>query len=837
MSGNSLINAYYHQNKIYHKYISPDGTRHFEATNYEPTLGYMVKEETGWKDLAGNNLKVLQFPNMSEASKWKKENSGLLDIYGDIQYPIAFIGENYPDEIEVRKSKFNIYDFDIEAFSLDTEETPEPIRSITFQNMNTNIFYVFAYAEGFTPFADNIRYFKCKDETHLLRSIVDFFVRQDIDIITGWNIDGYDVGYTYNRIKKILGEDEANKLSPIKKIVRSEKMVNKKMQTVYRIEGIISWDYQTLYKKFTKDLRESYSLNFISQFELGEEKTSYKEEYDTLEGLYNKNFQLFMEYNIRDCQLIYLLDEKLKYIDNAIMYFYMAKCEPQNIFGTTKPWDSLIYCELLKENILCPPNKTSHKEDFEGGYVKEPIRGFRKWVSVDDIISSYPNQICGSNMSPETVLSESEVNDELKQIRETYTGVVKCLDIDSLEQISEVLRKHNVTYTSNGHFFSKKKQGFIPKIVSRLFQRRIATKKLMKDPNIDKAMMSVLDNLQYTLKIFLNSIYGAMASHHFRYYDIRIATAITWQGQLCARGAATYLMKHVQDIEWDYQDTDSIFINLNGIVTKRFGEKEPDKETVAKFLIKYHDKVIEPTINTFFDKLNKNLNMFAFSLEMEFEGLSNAVIFVEKKKYCMSQIYCDGKWYLDKPKMKIKGIEVVRTSTPYVVREKIRETLNLIFQTGDNKILIDFIEEFRKEFYKMSFEEVGMPRGINLYGNRRDKQTGTTSTVLHTLGRKGIPIQVRAALIYNKALKDFKLEKKYPVIENGDKIKFAYIKKPNYIQSDIVGCLEKMPKELLPKFEIDYPVMFQKTFMAPLEKIFSTIGYDTETRVDLSEFF
>jgi DNA polymerase elongation subunit (family B) len=280
----------------------------------------------------------------------------------------------------------------------------------------------------------------------------------------------------------------------------------------------------------------------------------------------------------------------------------------------------------------------------------------------------------------------------------------------------------------------------------------------------------------------------------------------------------------------------SIFLNLSNIVKNRYGDKEPDKETIAKFLVKYHEKIIEPKIEEFFNKLNKNLNMFAFSLEMEYEGLSSAVIFVEKKKYCMAQVYSDGKWYLDKPKMKIKGIEVVRTSTPFCVREKIRETLDLIFETGDNKLLIAFIEKFRKEFYKMSFEEVAMPRGVNFYGNRTDKRTGVTNRILYELGTKGLPINVRAAYIFNKALKDFKLEKKYPPIENGDKIRYAYIKQPNYLHSEIVGCSDKLPKELKDKFQIDYPKMFDKTFMSPLEKIFSTIDFKTEES-GLDDFF
>jgi DNA polymerase elongation subunit (family B) len=262
---------------MHHKFIE-DGIRKQEIVNYEPILGYQVEKECEWKDIYGHNIETKRFSDMSSANEWKKENNTIIDIFGDISFPIAFISEKYPNEIELQKKAMNIYAFDIEAFSLDIENAPEPIRAITFQNLISNTFHVFAYKETFVPFSNNIKYHQCNDENHLLKMIIDFFNRQDIDILTGWNIDNYDIGYLYNRIRVLLGEELANTISPIKKVSKSDKTINKRLTTVYRIEGIVSWDYMTLYKKFTKDNRESYSLNFISQFELGEEKTNYKEE-------------------------------------------------------------------------------------------------------------------------------------------------------------------------------------------------------------------------------------------------------------------------------------------------------------------------------------------------------------------------------------------------------------------------------------------------------------------------------------------------------------------------------------------------------------------------------
>ena len=586
----SLINVYSKDaNNLIHKYIE-NGCRKQKIVKYQPILGYMVDKETEWHDIFGNNIQTTRFDSMMDARNWKKENKHM-DIYGDIHFTTAFIAEEYPDDIELQKKQMNIYSYDIEAFSLDTTNAPEPIRTITFHNMIKDVFYVFGYGSDYSPTESNVNYYDCGNEESLLHQVVDFFNRQDIDILTGWNIEGYDNAYLFNRLKRILGEDKAKSISPIGKVSKSTKMINKNYVDVYRIEGIICWDYMLLYQKFTLGNRESYSLDYISGYEIKAAKTEYKDEYKTLENLYNKNYQLFVSYNIHDCRLISNLDKKLNYISNAISYSYMAKCEPQNIFGTTAPWDSLVYGESIKDKLLCPPNKTEDSSDFEGGYVREPNRGLRSWGSVVDIVSSYPNNIKAANMSPETILSEREVRDipELLTIREKHLGVTTLLDIDSVD-ISHILLKYNLTYTANGQFFKKDKQGIIPRLVSKLFAERVATKKLMKTTT-DKELYSQLDNKQYTLKIFLNSIFGAMASNYFRYFDIRIGEAITWQGQVCARGAVAYLMKQHPDIVWDYGDTDSVekdslvyidgkqdtienfYNNLNGIRTDNKGKE------------------------------------------------------------------------------------------------------------------------------------------------------------------------------------------------------------------------------------------------------------------------
>lgn len=827
----SFISVVQYNNKIHHSYIE-NGVRKKEVVNYQPIRGFITEKESEWKDVYGNNLSTTRFPDMKSCSEWTKEQINILDVYGDIQNVPAFITENYPTDIPIQKEHMNIYNFDLEcnvgsAGGFPKASDPENyINAITFQNMVTNQYYVYSLKD-YTPTESNVTYTKCKNEEDLLEHIIDFLMIKNVDILSGYNINAFDIPYIVDRITLVMGEDKAKRLSPMNKLRKLDKIVNKKVTTTYFIEGIIIADYIELYKKFVFDGRESYSLDYISQYELGAGKLEYKDEHGNLNTLYQYDFRKFIDYNIKDVELVYLLEQKLHFIDIAIGYAYSMKCNIDDIFGTLKPWDSLLFSILYNKKILCNPSKYSSAEEFLGGYVREPVRGMQKWVEVVDIISSYPNQIIQSNMSPETILSNKEIysNNDLVWIKEGDWCLDNCIDIEKLSTIQETLEKYNVTYTCNGQFFRRDKQGFIPEIVESVFNERLAIKGKIKEAkkrNATKGEIEYLENQSLITKIKINSLYGAMATEYFRWYDIRIASAVTHQGQLCARGAGEYVTKLYSDIDWIYSDTDSLFFSLNKTVNQRF-KNLPDKKTIAEFCMKYHNNVIVPTLKEFFAKLNTILNTFKPAVGMEFECLADVNIFIEKKKYVMQIVNKEGDWCLDNPKLKIKGIEVVRSSTPQCVRDKLKTALDLIFKTEDNDVLIDFIEEFRTEFYKLKYEQVAFPRGVNFSE--------------YTLQSKSLPIAVRAAFIYNQALVNMNLHNKYLSIGDGGKIKFCYIKVPNVYRSDVIGVLDKLPEEMINTFKIDYPLQFKKAFLNPLEKIFDCIGWKLEKVNCLDDIF
>ena len=581
------------------------------------------------------------------------------------------------------------------------------------------------------------------------------------------------------------------------------------------------------YCKFNVKQAEEYLSDIIDTLSIEEllelEKTiDYTIDTPDITSLYKKDFETLITYNIQDVTLVFKLNNKFKFIELALSIMQLAKCKPESIFGTVQPWDCILYNELLKTKKLCPSVNRHDKQDFVGGYVQEIEPNFYKWLSVYDIVSSYPNQIISSNMSAETIIHDRELPDELRNIKQKFSSIETCLDVDSLEEIKPILEKYGVTFTSNRQFFRTDIDGFIASIYSKIFNKRLEAKtsiKKAKELN-NKVLEDQATLLSYTLKILLNSGYGALANQHSRYFDIRIAEAITSDGQVCVRGCSEYVTNKL-GIKVVASDTDSNFFNLEPIVKQRFGNNIPNDETVLKFLLKYNNKVLEPVINEFFDKLSSNLNMKRKTISMEPECIANSTIYVAKKRYIMSKLWEEGYTY-ESPKLKIKGVEIVRTSTPQWCRDKLKKAVNLIFETESNDILIDFINKCRIEFNTLPYETIAFPRGVQFSD--------------YNLQSKSLPIAVRAAFIYNKFLKLKKLTDKYPLINNGDKIKFIFIEEPNVVGSNVIACSTKFPTEFS-MLNVDYKTQFNKSFLAPLENIFTSIGWVYEKINSLDEFF
>ena len=533
----------------------------------------------------------------------------------------------------------------------------------------------------------------------------------------------------------------------------------------------------------------------------------------------------------------------MKLLEMVISLAYLCKVNYGNTFGQVRMWDTLIYNHLLRKNTVIPPKRSSHKSfEFEGAYVKEPILGIHDWVVNFDLNSLYPHLIMQYNVSPETLVTD-ELPPELQKIKDARPGVEGLMNqTQSLD-----LKKYKVTYTPNNEFYRTDKQGFLPEMMQQIYDDRVkykelmieTKKKLQKEKDTQKRfqlsnLVSKYNNMQHNLKITLNSAFGAMGNEHFRFFDQRIAEAITTSGQLSIKWIEkeinlylNSLLKTEEDKDFVVAvDTDSVYICLNDLVKNVFEGIEDDKNKVIDFLDKVCSEQIEKIIDKSYQKLAKYMNAFDQKMVMKRENLADRALWTAKKRYIMNVYDSEGIRY-DEPQLKIMGIEAIRSSTPAACKDKMKHIFKIIMNGTENDA-IDYIDEFRKEFQTLDAEDIFFPRSVRGISKYHD--------AAH-LYKKGAPVHVKGALLYNKLLKDKKLLHSYPIIKDGEKIKFAYLKKQNTTGGEVIAILNQLPKELELQQYIDYDKQFQKAFIEPMASVMNSVGWNTEHISTLEDFF
>ena len=829
-----------------------DGKKIKLKIDYEPQLYLPARNGKGThKTLEGIDLVPKRFDGIREAREYVKQYDGLPGvpkIYGNTRYEYAFIAEQHPDMVDWEQDKISIAIIDIEVGSEngfpDPYKADEPITAIalTFINGHT---YVFGCGDFRNDNPDTITYIKCKDEYSLCSKFIELWSRMYPDVITGWNTKFFDIPYLINRFRKILGEDKAKMLSPWNYISERKTNINGRLLIAYSFVGIESLDYIELYKWYAPGgkSQESYRLDNIAQVELGEGKISY-DEYENLHQLYRQNYQLFIEYNIKDVALILKLEDKLKLIELALTLAYDTKCNYEDVFAQTRMWDSLTYSYLLGKGIIVPPKETQEKDAaFEGAYVKEPQIGLHNWVASFDLNSLYPHLMMQYNISPETLIEPENYTDEMRGILSQGVTVDKLLkrqiDISSLE---------DATITPNGQFFRTDIQGFLPKMMVEMYDDRKKFKKMMlqaqqeyenekdesKKYNIEKRVARY-NNLQLAKKVSLNSAYGALGSQYFRFYDLRMALGVTTAGQLSIRWIEAKINQYMNKLlgtDNDYviaSDTDSIYLRLGDLVNKVYGVDGVVKMPAQK-IIEFMDRVCEdklqPHIDKSYQELADYVHAYAQKMQMKREGLCDKGVWTAKKRYILNVYNNEGVQYAE-PHMKVMGLEMIKSSTPSAIREKMKLAIKLMM-TGTEQQVQDFIANFRKEFKTLPAEEISFPRGLNGLNTYSDPVM---------LFKKGTPIHVRGAIVYNHHLKELGLTKKYPLIQEGEKLKFTYLKMPNHFKNDVVSFPGRIPKEFELDNYIDYDVQFDKSFLEPISVILRCMKWSAEKNNSLEDFF
>jgi DNA polymerase elongation subunit (family B) len=649
-----------------------------------------------------------------------------------------------------------------------------------------------------------------------------------------------------NRFRKILGEDETRKLSPWNFITERKTNINGRQLIAYSLVGVESLDYIELYKWYAPGgkSQESYRLDNIAQVELGEGKISY-DEFDNLHALYRLNFQKFIEYNIKDVKLIIKLEDKLKLLELALTLAYDTKCNYEDVFAQTRMWDALTYSYLLNRGIIVPPREVQDKDAaFEGAYVKDPQVGMHNWVASFDLNSLYPHLMMQYNISPETLIEPQDYTPEMREVISQGVSVDKLL-IKSVN-LSNLT---DCTITPNGQFFRTDKIGFLPAMMEEMYQDRKKFKKMMliaqqeyenekdefKKYEIDKRVAR-FNNLQLAKKVSLNSAYGALGSQYFRFYDLRMALGVTTAGQLSIKWIEAkinqYMNKLLSTDNVDYviaSDTDSIYLRLGDLVNKVYGVDGVVKMPAQK-IIEFMDRVCEdklqPHIDRSYQELADYVHAFAQKMQMKREGLSDKGVWTAKKRYILNVYNNEGVQYAE-PHMKVMGLEMIKSSTPSAIREKMKLSIKLMM-TGTEQEVQDFIAKFRQEFKTLPAEEISFPRGLNGLNTYSDPVM---------LFKKGTPIHVRGAIVYNHYLKQKDLTKKYPLIQEGEKLKFTYLKMPNHFKNDVISFPSRIPKEFELDNYIDYDVQFDKAFLEPISVILRCMNWSAEKTNSLEDFF
>ena len=818
---NNYVNFYtnvsrYGNNILYRGYDT-EGKPDLRKIKYKPTLYAESKNPNAeWRGLDGTPVEPVHLSSMREAKDFMQSYGDIPNykIFGNTRHVHACIQSIFPNTIPADTSLINVVTIDIETAYSDgfphPRDAAEEILAITVKSSRNNKYVVFGLKDWSAEDSDvglNIEYHQFYSEQLLLSAFLDWWKEpyNMPDVITGWNTRFFDIPYIVNRMARILGESDTKHLSPWGMIEQRKIGVRGRDELTFEIVGISSLDYMDLFKKFayTYGNQESYSLNHISHVVLGEKKVDYSDVGDLMD-LFERDHQRFIDYNAKDVALVSRIDEKLGLIDLVMTMAYMAGVNFNDTLGTTAIWDSIIFRELMRQKIAIPQGKEHASSTFVGGYVKEPHVGMHDWVMSFDLNSLYPNIIIQYNMSPETLIRHD---------------------------------KAEGATAANGATFRKDKKGIIPQIVEKMYETRVVTKKQMLDvkQKIETEGSSehlvreatILENKQMATKILLNSLYGAMGNRYFRYFDLLVAEGVTTTGQKVIQHGEDAVNKYLQKVMADDKDrviamdTDSLYVGVGDIVNK-FCKNDP-----VDFLDKFAMEAIEPVLEKAYKQFAEDSNAFTNRMVMGREVIADRGIWTAKKRYILNVHDNEGVRYA-KPKLKVMGIEAVKSSTPMICRDAMKEMFKIIVQ-GNEKKTQDAIKVFKDAFKKLPPQQIGFPRGVSSVSDYVDKTQ---------IYRKGTPIHSRGSILYNYYVKKHGLDKKYQYITNGDKIKFLYLRKNNPIRENVIAFPnEHLPEELGLNDYIDTDLQFQKTFLDPLEIILKAIDWNAEPVATLEDFF
>jgi len=616
-----------------------------------------------------------------------------------------------------------------------------------------------------------------RSEADMLTRFINIFAEVQPTVITGWNIDNYDVPYLVNRIKKVLGAQAIKKLSPAG-IVEWNKNRER-----YKIFGVSSLDYLTLYKKFTYTELPNYRLDTVAKTELGKGKIEYEGD---LNQLFATDIKKFVEYNMVDVNLVYELDEKTQLLNLARTICHKGHVAYEDVYYASKYLDGAAIVDL-KRNGLVAPNKQfrfieeeTEADALAGAYVKDPIPGLYKWIYDLDLTSLYPSIIMSLNISPETKVAViKNWNQDL--LMKSDPQQVTFIDGTFVQDVKTWLQDNAYTVASNGAVYRTDIKGFLPTILAKWFDERVEYKDKRDEYEVGTEEYKFYDALQNTQKVLLNSFYGVLGLKTFRFHDLDNAGAITATGQSVIKFSAKVINNHyAKEIGQDhfinatngkaefafYTDTDSTFVSSLPLIAKRFPDYD---ETDEEFMIAQTNAIaseVQSLVNTMYDRyavVFHNTETHRWTIKQEYVAKSG--LWIAKKRYAQWVIFKEGK---PTDKLDIKGLDVVRSSFPEDFKKIMKETLWHILKQRDKTATTDMIHKFKSGLKSSPVLNVMKNSGvkeISKYTKKRKPFTGYLS---------GTPAHVKSAINFNDLLVSNGIRDIEPITD-GEKVKWAYL--------------------------------------------------------------
>lgn len=881
-------------NVIHERFIDSNGTEQIRSTEYQPTMFHhaMAGTESPYRDIYDKVCVKKQFANIKDAKNWmqRMKDTGM-EALGMDDFRLAYISDSYRNEIDYDKDRIRVASLDIEVTAPefpDPREAKYAIDAITHYDSVEDKFFVYDLVnDGLEEWCkskvdendipadvlERIVYMPFGTEKALLSAYIKDWKQRTPAIVTGWNSDKFDMAYMITRYKHVFGPNVIRFFSPFGKV--TEKTTTDDYgneQLGYTILGVALMDGMDLYKKFSFTPQPSYKLDAIAESETGKNKVEYS---GALNQLRRSDHQTYITYNIGDVLRVLDIDGKRNFIELVMSVAYYAKINYPGVMSPLKTWDAIIYNSLREDKKVIPENRKHIKTPYDGAYVKTPIISAYKYMVSFDYTSLYPMIIIQDNISPETIRGSFDA----RPMEEYIAGTAPR-------------PSDEFSCSPNGWMYTKEFKGVIPVEIEKVFKQRKMWKGRMTtaERNLEifkhyvehagdeafhhtfdfivpftdedkatiarmnkgtlKAYMKLCEKkisqcntAQLNRKISINSLYGALGNEHFRYFDIRNASAITLFGQLAIQWTERKVNEYLTGLCGEeptgyvkYADTDSLYVCMDKVIDKVGGESrfKSDKQWID-FLDKFSSERMEPMIQKATNELCVYMNNMENKMYMDREIIAGPPLgskglgsfWTAKKRYAANVWDSEGTRY-EKPKVKIMGMETQRSSTPLAVKKFLKESIRRILQEGELS-LQELYTQFEKEYKQLDYREIA---GVSSANNISKWNDGAGFPI------KGTPNHIKGALFFNRHTRG--IDGITP-IQEGEKVMILPLHEKNPWQADCIAWPSgtRMPEAIhddMMKW-IDYSGMFKKHVVSPLQTMTQACKIDYEKRASLADMF